>query len=80
MRLRPVKPRATRIALMVASVPEDTRRTDSIEGTAWTSASASFSSPAVGAPNDSPLRAARSTAASTIGSAWPRIAGPQEPM
>ena len=34
MRSRPVKPRARRIALMVASVPELTSRTISIEGTA----------------------------------------------
>jgi hypothetical protein len=31
--LRPVKPRARRIALIVASVPDDTRRTISMLGT-----------------------------------------------
>ena len=34
VRSRPVKPRASRMALMVASVPELTRRTISMEGTA----------------------------------------------
>jgi len=48
--LRPVKPRARRIAVIVASVPEDTSRTRSIEGSSSQSRSASSVSSCVGAP------------------------------
>jgi len=76
---RPVKPRASRIALIVASVPEDTRRTISMLGTRATSSSASSISASVGAPKVSPRAAASCTARTVSGSAWPRISGPHEP-
>ena len=47
---RPVKPRATRIALIAASVPELTSRVISIDGNAFAIARASSTSPGVGAP------------------------------
>ncbi len=47
---RPVKPRATRMAATVASVPLETRRTFSTLGTVAHSSSASSTSPGVGAP------------------------------
>jgi hypothetical protein len=74
-----VKPRATRSALIVASVPEDTKRTFSTAGISRTMRSASSTSPAHGAPNEVPRAAAAPTAASTLGCAWPTIIGPQEP-
>jgi len=48
--LRPVAPRARRMALMAASVPELTSRTISSEGTSRTISSASSTSRSVGAP------------------------------
>ena len=75
---RPVKPRASRIADMVASVPEETKRTRST-GVRATISSASSTSGSVGAPYDVPRATASPTAASTSGCAWPRIIGPQEP-
>ena len=57
--------RATRIALIVASVPELTSRTISTLGTASTIRPASSTSASVGIPNDVPCRAA-SVAAATI--------------
>ena len=80
MRLRPVAPRASRIALIAASVPELTRRTISTEGRCRAISSASSTSRSVGAPKEKPSRAARCTASSTRGWPWPRIIGPQEPM
>jgi hypothetical protein len=65
---------------MVASVPEDTRRTCSIDGTKRQISSAISISPSVGAPNDRPRAAASCTALTTWGWAWPTMAGPQEPM
>ena len=55
---RPVKPRARRMALIVASVPELTSRTFSIEGTASMINSASSLSASVGAPKLVPRTAA----------------------
>ena len=76
---RSVKPRATRSADMVASVPDETRRIFSIDGTMnWTS-SPSSASRAVGAPKVVPEAAVWTMAATTSGSAWPRISGPHEP-
>ena len=46
--------RANRSALIVASVPDETNRTISIEGIAWLMRSASSTSPGVGRPNDVP--------------------------
>jgi hypothetical protein len=77
--LRFVNPRASRIALIVASVPELTIRTSSIDGTSEISLRASTVSISVGAPKESPCSAVRCTAPITWISAWPRIIGPQEP-
>ena len=74
----PVKPRASRTALMVASVPELTRRTRCTGATRATISAARSVSPGVGAPKDSPWAAVRTTASTTAGCAWPRIIGPQE--
>ena len=69
MRSRPVKPRASRIALIVASVPELTMRSNSIDGTSSVTLRASSVSITVGAPNDRPSTARRVTAAMTSGCA-----------
>ena len=79
MRLRPVAPRASRIADSVASVPELTIRTISQLGTIEVIASAIVTSSAFGTPKLRPLRIVRATASSTCGCAWPAIIGPQEP-
>ena len=64
---------------MVASVPEQTRRTFSTEGTQSRTASANSVSASVQAPKLVPEAAALTTASITGGRAWPRIMGPQEP-
>jgi hypothetical protein len=74
-----VAARARRSALMVASVPELTMRTESTLATAPQMSSASSVSISVGAPKLVPWRSAARTARSTPGSAWPRTIGPQEP-
>jgi hypothetical protein len=76
---RPVKPRATRSALMVASVPDDTHRIICSDGTAAFTVSAKSTSSSVGAPKLVPCAAASCTAASTSSWAWPTIMGPHEP-
>ena len=50
MRSRPVAARARRTALIAASVPDETNRTISIEGTTFATRSASATSGSVGAP------------------------------
>jgi len=75
---RPLYARARRKALMVASVPEFTKRTISIEGTASMTSLASSFSASVGAPKLNPPRAARTTASTTAGCVWPRIIGPHD--
>jgi len=75
---RPVTPRASRTALMVASVPELTSRTCCTGPTRSMITSASSTSRSVGAPKDSPSSAAARTASTTAGCAWPRIIGPHE--
>ena len=77
-RSRLVAPRARRIALIAASVPDETRRTISTDGTASTISAASSTSASVGAPNDVPRPAASTTADSVSGSAWPKISGPHD--
>ena len=79
MNLRPVAARARRMADIVASVPELTKRTFSIAGKASITSSASSASVGVEAPKLVPLRAAWTMASTTSGAAWPRISGPQEP-
>jgi hypothetical protein len=75
---RPVAARASRTALIVASVPEEVMRSMSTDGIRAHTSSASSTSPAVGAPNVVPRAAASVTASITSGCAWPRISGPQE--
>ena len=70
--------RASRTALITASVPDETNRTCSSEGTAAHSACASSSSSSVGAPKVVPRSAAAETAATTSGWAWPAISGPHD--
>lgn len=79
MRLRPVAPRASRIADSVASVPELTMRTISHEGTSWVRVCAMVTSASHGAPNDRPSAIARCTASRTAGWLCPAIIGPHEP-
>lgn len=74
-----MKPRARRSALIVASVPDDTSRTCSMEGTKWQRVSAITTSASVGAPKEKLSAAACWTARTTSGCAWPAIIGPQEP-
>ncbi len=74
---RPVKPRASRIADMVASVPLETKRTFST-GVRATISSASSTSGSVGVPYDVPRATASATADRTSGCAWPSSIGPQE--
>ncbi len=64
---------------MVASVPELTMRTMSMEGTSSQTLSAMATSVAVGAPKLRPFCTAACTAAITWGWLWPRIIGPQDP-
>ncbi len=63
---------------MVASVPDDTARTFSIDGTARHSSSAKRTSSSVGAPNDVPDAIVSETASSTSRWAWPRMSGPHD--
>jgi hypothetical protein len=77
---RPVIPRASRTTLIAASVPELVIRTISTEGILAATSSASCTSARVAAPKLVPRFAASITAATTAGSAWPRIIGPQEPI
>ncbi len=76
MRSRPVNPRASRTAVLVASVPEFIRRTRSQLGTRPLISCASSSSPGVGAPYDVPPAAAVVMAAVTEGWACPRMIAP----
>ncbi len=64
---------------MVASVPELTKRTISIEGTASTTILANSTSQRVGAPKLTPCAAASWIAFTTAGWAWPTITGPHDP-
>ena len=62
---------------MVASVPEETKRTCST-GVRATISSASSTSGSVGVPYDVPRATAAATAACTSGWAWPSSIGPHE--
>ena len=64
---------------MVASVPEDTSRAISTDGTSRQIVSASSISASVGAPKDSARAAAACTASTTCGWVCPSTIGPQEP-
>jgi hypothetical protein len=75
---RPVNARATRIALIAASVPELTNRTRSIDGTSVRTRSPSSCSSAVGAPKLVPSRAADAIVFTRPDGAWPWISGPHD--
>ena len=74
-----MKPRATRSADIVASVPDETKRIFSSDGIMNCSSSPSSTSRAVGAPNVVPDAAVCTIAAITSGSAWPSTSGPHDP-
>ena len=76
MRSRPVKPRARRTAVLVASVPLFISRTRSQLDTRSRMASANFISRGVGAPYEVPPAAAVLMAAVTTGWAWPSTIAP----
>ena len=63
---------------MVASVPELTMRTSSMDGTSARTRSAMRTSSSVGAPKLKPLAAAWRTASTTAGWACPITSGPQD--
>ena len=63
---------------MAASVPEETSRTISTDGTAATISAASSTSASVGAPKEVPSAAALVTASTVFGSAWPKSSGPHD--
>jgi hypothetical protein len=75
---RPVAPRATRTADIVASVPDDTSRTISTDGTRSQMASARRTSRSVGAPYEVPATAAFCTASTMAGWAWPAMIAPYD--
>ena len=64
---------------MVASVPDETSRSISMEGKSFWIWRASWISASQVAPKERPRRAAWQTASTTAGWACPRIIGPQEP-
>ena len=72
----PVKPRATLMACMVASVPELDSLTMSAQGTSLEILSISFSSVSEGAPYTVPLESWSLTASMTLGWACPVTRGP----
>ncbi len=73
-----MKPRASRTADIAASVPDETSRTRSTDGTASTISAASSTSRSVGAPKLVPSSAASRTASTVSGSACPKISGPHD--
>ena len=74
---RRVNPRASRMALMHASVPLLVMRTFFTLGTSSQIIFAIVTSSGFGMPKLVPCSAAALTAAIIFGCAWPRIAGPQ---
>ena len=73
-----MKPRATRMAAVVASVPEEQKRIRSSQGIrSWTSSARAISR-GEGAPKEEPSFMASCTARITCGWQWPRMSGPQE--
>jgi hypothetical protein len=73
-----VAARATRRALIAASVPELTNRTRSIDGISIATRCASRVSSSVGAPKLVPRLAVRSRTRSSPFGAWPWISGPHD--
>ena len=78
MRSRPVKARATRTALIAASVPELTKRTRSIDGISVRTRSPSSTSRALGAPKLVPSFAVAPMALMSPAGACPWIIGPHD--
>ena len=74
---RPVNPRASRIADIVASVPELHIRTFCTLGTNEQISRAMATSSGFGTPKLVPRSAVCCTAWMILGCAWPRMAGPQ---
>ena len=70
--------RATRTALIAASVPELTKRTRSIDGISARTFSPSFTSSSVGAPKLVPCSPHRASAFIRPLGAWPWISGPHD--
>ena len=75
---RPVAARASRSALIDASVPDEVIRTISADGIRSTTSAARSTSASVGAPKLVPAAAAADTAETTSGWACPAISGPQD--
>ena len=75
-----VNPRAARMALITASVPELTIRIISIDGMLSQMSFAISTSIFVAAPKLNPLAQASITASNTSGWLCPKIIGPQEPI
>ena len=73
-----VAARATRTALIAASVPELTNRTRSIDGISVATRCASRVSSSVGAPKLVPRAAAAASALISPFGAWPWISGPHD--
>jgi hypothetical protein len=78
MTSRPVKARATRTALIVASVPLDTNRSISTCGIRSTISSPSWTSSSVGIPKLVPRRIVATSASSTGVGACPRTIAPHD--
>src|SRR5947208_16745910 len=76
--VRLVQALARRTALMVASVPELTNRTVSIEGTKRQTSSANSTSASVGAPQDVPRAAVFFICWTIFGCACPKLRGPHD--
>ena len=70
--------RATRIAVIAASVPDEVIRIIRAGAIRRPTSSASATSPGVGAPKLVPAAAALAIAASTSGCAWPATSAPHE--
>ena len=77
--LRPLKARASRTAISVASVPEAVKRIRSADGTRRWMARAQASSRGWLAPKCVPACSAALTAATILGWLWPRISEPWPP-
>ena len=80
MQSRLVKPRARRIADIVASVPDEVMRTFSTDGTQSQIVRAISTSNMLGIPKEIPLFATSWIVLVMATGAWPRILGPHEPM
>ena len=70
--------RARRTALIAASVPEETKRTFSIDGTGLTTRSASSTSALHGAPNDVPAAGRGARPRRPRLRQWPKMSGPYD--